>query len=395
VGHRLRPGSSPKLIAETLDPSVEDEAFLYAYTAYIDVFTNSDRFLLLALRLLNFSERRGYRLGIVMSSNQIGTALDFLALFKLATWYRRSGMDAAGTLQQPYALGHAYSGWQVHEFYTGELAQSLVHGRSSAQSYHEAGDLVAWAFPTSILASGSIHRGEFAEALALCKELIRVGQDSGAPALLCWGKSALGYVLRRQGQLGEAIECQQKALELAEAIPDYIYQITSRADLGLCYLRQGNWQAALSELETCWHFVVKHHVIEPFSRTTMFNNLAETYLFAVESGGTSEKAVWLNKAKHACQAAIKASSACQFKTPETMRVHGSYEWLRGKHALAQKWWQKGLAGAERMGLRYDLGMIHLEMGQRLGERRHLEEAEIIFTDIGAEWDLAKARKLLR
>jgi hypothetical protein len=48
-----------------------------------------------------------------------------------------------------------------------------------------------------------------------------------------------------------------------------------------------------------------------------------------------------------------------------------------------------------MGMRYELGMTHLEMGQRLKDRGHLEQAEKIFADIGAEFDLAQTRKLLK
>ena len=47
-----------------------------------------------------------------------------------------------------------------------------------------------------------------------------------------------------------------------------------------------------------------------------------------------------------------------------------------------------------MGLRYDVGMIHLEMGQRLGKREHLEKAEATFAEIGAELDLTRTRELL-
>ena len=44
-----------------------------------------------------------------------------------------------------------------------------------------------------------------------------------------------------------------------------------------------------------------------------------------------------------------------------------------------------------MGQPYDLGRTHLEMGQRLGDRAHLEQAATLFADIGAEWDLRRAR----
>jgi len=59
------------------------------------------------------------------------------------------------------------------------------------------------------------------------------------------------------------------------------------------------------------------------------------------------------------------------------------------------WWQKSLSEAKRMGLRYDEGMTHFEMGQRLGERAHFEKAKAIFTEIGAELDLERTRNLLR
>ena len=58
-----------------------------------------------------------------------------------------------------------------------------------------------------------------------------------------------------------------------------------------------------------------------------------------------------------------------------MRLQGIYEWLTGKRAAAQQWWLRSLAEAERMGLGYDVAMTHFEMGQRLGERTHLEKAE--------------------
>jgi hypothetical protein len=39
-------------------------------------------------------------------------------------------------------------------------------------------------------------------------------------------------------------------------------------------------------------------------------------------------------------------------------------------------------------------MTHFELGYRFGDREHLEKAGAIFSDIGAEYDAARARKLL-
>ena len=94
----------------------------------------------------------------------------------------------------------------------------------------------------------------------------------------------LGYALRRQGKLEEAIVHEQKAIELAEAIPDHVYRIVAGAELGLCYLRQGNCERALSELETCLRFRAVR-VVERTAAVTTLNNLAEAHLWMAEQGG--------------------------------------------------------------------------------------------------------------
>ncbi len=66
-------------------------------------------------------------------------------------------------------------------------------------------------------------------------------------------------------------------------------------------------------------------------------------------------------------------------------MQGTYEWMRGKPGAAQKWWQRSLTAAEELGMRYEMGMVNLEKGKRLGERESLENAEAIFVNIGANW----------
>jgi hypothetical protein len=73
---------------------------------------------------------------------------------------------------------------------------------------------------------------------------------------------------------------------------------------------------------------------------------------------------------------------------------GVFVWLNSKPESAQKWWQRSLALAQELEERYVLGLTHLEMGQRLGERAHVEQAEKILGQVGACLDLAHARELL-
>jgi hypothetical protein len=104
----------------------------------------------------------------------------------------------------------------------------------------------------------------------------------------------------------------------------------------------------------------------------------------------------IKDARLACRRALKAANTyVRPGVPEAMRHSGTYEWLNGKPSAARKWWLKSLRHAKEMGARYDLGMTHLEMGKRLNDREHLKQAEAIFAEIGADFDLAEARRLMQ
>jgi tetratricopeptide (TPR) repeat protein len=319
--HRLR--RKPfKPAPEPYPPGTEDEIFIFAHTGFIDAFNNVERFLMLAYRILNVSEQRGYAPGFVIGSCQLGIALDILPLHKLAESYHRGGVETAEVLGQPYSLGAAYVGLQVHQFYTGKLADSIENGRRTISIYRQAGDLEEWGFSTAFYIHACLQVCDFDEGLNAIQELLQVGQDAQLRALSCWGNTALGQLHRRQGHLQEAIACERKALEIAKAIPDYVFQVAIGAELGLCHLLQGDWQAARAELDICQQVAKEHRVVEPHSRMNLLNNLAALSLYALEHGDASQRSAWSNKARRACRSAKHPPSAgpgC--RRPCASRVH--------------------------------------------------------------------------
>jgi tetratricopeptide (TPR) repeat protein len=296
--------------------------------------------------------------------------------------------------QDPDAVGRAHMGLALHETFLGEWDAVIEFAQRAAEIYWETGDLnMRGEFLTYQVFLTWFYRGDFAQALVHCRDLVRLGQERVDPQVQCWGLSAQGLVQQRLGQFDEAIVALQEAIELAKAIPDHAFRISAIADLGRCYLRQGNLEGGLAALQESQEFYAPH--LGGDSYASLRNGLAEAYLLAAEQRDKTERADWLKRARRACKDALKQSKAFRPMLPEAMRLQGTHEWLSGKPAAAQKWWQRSLALAEEMGQRYDLGVTHLEMGQRLGERAHLEHAEAILAEIGAEWDLARAREALR
>ena len=397
VGHRLFPGLFLKPASGPPPPTLEEVIHLYELIMWMEMFMNPERFLLASIRLLNVSERSGVSYGAAFGSTGLGLVMDYIPIFWLAESYHRRAVALAEQAQRPDTLSVTYIGMGAHKvWYLGELDVAIEYYRQAAAICQETGDLHSWGSATNMLAVALNYQGNFRQALTHCRDNVHLGQDGADAQVQLWGLSTQGFSLRRLGQFDEAIAVLRECVELAERAPDHAIYVSASGELGRCYLCQGELEQALSMLHAGQQICVEHG-IGWGNEAPLCNGLAEAYLMAAEQSDTlqqSEKADWLKKAKRACQVALKHGRAFRSALPEAMMLQGRYEWLRDKPKAAQKWWQRSLELAEKQGQRYDLGMTHLEMGQRLGERAHLERAEAIFTEIGAEWDLARARELL-
>jgi class 3 adenylate cyclase/tetratricopeptide (TPR) repeat protein len=393
IGHRLFPGLFLRQAGGSVSPAMEEETRSWVLIGWIAGSTDPERLLLVALRGLNASERGGSAYGVVAGCTGLGLILDSVPIFWLAKSYHHRAVALAEQIQHPGALGLAYMGLGMHEKALGQWDLSNEHIRRAAEVYRESGDLHGWGNVVTMLAAALNYQGDLEQSLAYCRDVTRVGREGADPQVQCWGLAVQGCALRRMGRLDEALTVLKEAVALAKAIPDHMFHITAGGDLGCSYLSQGRVEQALSTLEACQP-VYAEHGARWGAENPFCNGLAEAYLSVVEQSGRTERAAGLKKARRACQDALRRGRMSRAGLPEAMRLRGTYAWLRGRRAIAQKWWQRSLSLAEKQGQRYDLGLAHLEMGQRLGERAHLERAEVILGDVGAQLDLARARDLL-
>lgn len=236
--------------------------------------------------------------------------------------------------------------------------------------------------------------GNFDAALRHALNLARFGEDSNDRQIWCWGLAEQGVVKRGLGKIEEAIGDLQTAIGLAVDVPDYAYRLRAGAYLADCYLLRGNFDRARALLEECDLIGRQHKVIGPIY-SFIINGLAKAYVFAAEQNTGSVRTEWLKKAEKESKRSVKLGKAFKYCRVDAMLHQGTCEWLNERHASARKCWELSLSIAEEIGMRYRLGMTHQEIGRRLKDKEHLEQAEKIFSEIGAEFDLAEARKLLR
>lgn len=284
----------------------------------------------------------------------------------------------------------------IHENVQGRWNASIEYAQRAVEVQQQSGhwNPRGWTTAFMSLADAHIHLGQFDQALSYGQDLARFGEDSADRQAQCWGLSRRGFARRSLGQLATSITDLSRSMELARSISDYQTYVDAGGELGQCYLRQEDLPPAFVLFENCRRTSIERNLKKSAVTTRFRNGLAEAYLLSAEQAGDIERTDWLKKAGRACREALRQGKAYLPGMPEAMMLQGRYEWLRARFGTAKKWWQRSLALAEELEVHYDLGRTHLEMGWRLGERAHLESAEIIFAAAGAEWDLAHTRDLL-
>lgn len=222
--------------------------------------------------------------------------------------------------------------------------------------------------------------------------MIEVAEEGSDPQVLCWGLFGLGATQMRLGQLNEAIVNLQRAIEVAEEVPDFHTQLGAGAWLGRCYLEKGQLEQALAVIEEKQELFSIHGTV--VDAAYLGNSTSDVYLESAEQTTGKVRQAWLKKAKRSCRDTIKVARNNRPTLPDALMLQGRCEWLRGKPAAAQKWWENALNEAQSIGDLYLKGVIHYEIGRRLDDQEHLLLAESLLEEIGAEFDRKKARTAL-
>ncbi len=394
VGHRLLSGLLRRHVPASADRVAEERCQIYQAMQWIDYCTSLECLVLDTLLYVNAADQSGLGVHIAVSNRGMGTVCDAIPAPWLARRYHSRAVTTAEQVGHPFALGQTYITLGMHEFHTlGKLEAALEHYRRAATAFWEIGDLKGWSAVNSQGVCILIQRGEFAEGLPIAHDVVGICRDTADPQAIGWGLAVVGRVHEASGRFDEAATELTQAVQLLMGVPDYMFAAAQGGALARCYLRQQKTQEALTVLDETLR-LISTHGLRGFSCAEAWVSLARAHVMVMEAATGSARAAAERDAKRSCAAALAQGKLDRSWLPSIYRQQGTFEWLRGKLGRAQRWWQRSLAVAQQQGARYELGMTYLEMGKRLADSRHLEQAEAIFAEIGAQFDLEQARELL-
>jgi tetratricopeptide (TPR) repeat protein len=389
IAHRFVPWLSlPRGVRH--DSTAQELGRVYVDLAWIHYFADQERLVYDCVAALNRAESDGFAAGVVTGCSGVGLILDLLGFFGVARRYHDRAVAMTQYVDDAVAIGLANHLLGYHKFLAGEWNQAFEHLHRATEVYRKAGALREWGGAAAMIGRLHAYRGDFDLALEQCLELSRVGQDAGDPQLQAWALTTQSVVERGVGSLEQAAANGRVAMELCRSIPNYEDLVYAGGNLGWCRLSSSDPDGAIALFGEATN-LANARGLKGHARTLALDGLAKAYLVKAEKADGRARTAILKKAKRACRAALREGRHFRGSLPGAMRSQGTYEWLRGKHAGAQRWWEQSLSAAQKLRARYDLGMTLLEMGRCMSDSALLERAETIFSEIGAELDRATAR----
>jgi class 3 adenylate cyclase/tetratricopeptide (TPR) repeat protein len=385
VGHRLLPRvlMAPRLS----DAVVKERSRVYEAMGGIDYYSDLGRLMLEGLMGLNDCEDGRFTVGIARGSAALGLICDLIPFFRFALPYHQRAVMLAEQVQHPMVLGFAYLGLGFHYRHAeGKCSEALGCYLRAAAAYREAGELWQWGASTTLAAWVSRLMGEFVKSRQYSRAVLDMGQETSDPQASGWGLTEMGRTLLQTGQVREAVEHLEKAVELFRGIPDVRWVVVAGSALGQGYLRQGRLQDALERFEEVTRLVATRR-LRGFHRTHARIGVADVYIASAEHALPAARPEALRRARQACRGALQQSRIDAEVTAVAYRLQGVVEWLSGNHRMASEWWQRSARAAERMGAPYELGLTLLEIGRRTASQSHLTRAQTLFSEMGIVADV--------
>jgi class 3 adenylate cyclase/tetratricopeptide (TPR) repeat protein len=386
AGHRL----TPILFRPRPTAHIEEVIRTSETMSWIDFFADPERFVLTALRALNYSEEAGYVFGIGYGSTGFGFVCSALPQHRAAGWYFRRALPIAERSGHPLAIGLAYTGLGYHAQHAlGDKGAAVAFYEKATSAYRQSGDLWRWSPPASLWSQLLRYLGETDRAMRMAEEIVRAGEEGGDAVMRMTGLLRLGCALMQAGDLDRAEAALRATIELGERIPDYQHLVCAQGFLGATLLQRKRVSEAITLLEDAAALTAQHQV-RTFYATQARISLAEAYLSAAEAGDAAA----MSKARSAMNRSMTQGRTDIEARPPAFRVKGTLCWLDGRQQEARSAWGRSLAWARDTGGRYDEGLTLVEIGRRTRDRDAVDRAVTVFEQVGAREEMQHALDLM-
>jgi len=341
-----------------------EAALAYERYGQILFFENTPTPIMLFTSLsgMNLSERVGYSSVLARLYGNMILGFGLAPVHTLARFYRKNALMVAKQLNHPAALAWVLEVSSIYHCGIGDWARSDAEAQEAIAIAEKLGDSrrsdEAWVMPSYV----ALHGGDIRRSAEIWFEVYVSAHKRGDVQVQRWGLAGQAKAFVRLGRVDEAISYANTALEMPLNVNDLGTDISCYGLLAEAYLRNHNIPKARRAADTCLD-IIAHTSPSAFSSMGGYVSTAWTYLqLSGENPADKKLAERAEKAVAELQAFARIFPIGQ---PVAAQMAGVLAWQNGHPNRAKKWWDKGLAVAEKLAMPYAQAMLHAELARFL------------------------------
>uniref|UniRef100_UPI00336556EB AAA family ATPase n=1 Tax=Candidatus Albibeggiatoa sp. nov. BB20 TaxID=3162723 RepID=UPI00336556EB len=331
------------------------------------------------------------QMSLAMAMRQRPTQADDFAQKALDLAKQQSDLKTASwvfMLVGLYDVG--YGRWQLGET---RVMQAL-------KSAEYLGDTRRQMESLNILTQMHYFQGDVRECLKKSQMIYMMATQHNDIQAQVWGLCQQGLCALRLGEPEAAVTC----LKAIQALPSELLLHPEAVQvcglLSLVYMQQGLPKQAVQMATKTAHLIEKIEMpsVELFEA---YSSVALVYLTqwekyleqnpqltSQEKLLSKERFAFAKLSRRACQQLQNYANLYLVAQPRAYLWQGLYLWLQEKERQAHHAWKMGLNEAMRLKMPYECGLAHYEIARHLEDnptlrQQHIEKAKGFFTDLGA------------
>jgi class 3 adenylate cyclase/tetratricopeptide (TPR) repeat protein len=353
------------------------------------------------LRALNHAERGGPTPELARVYAYMSAVATVITLHDLARTYRRRAQAIARDVNDLPTLAYVELLSNQYTISFGQWEKARERYERALATCEAVGDQSNRGLGLISLALVFYLQGQFERSAELCVELYASALERDHTQHKGWGLFGQGMSLLRLGKTDQALSRLEQGLPLSLAVSDNLTQTAIHGLRATAYLRQGNLGQAIQAADEAAQILRAIPTASIYSAFDAYAGVAEVYLAHWETRARAatplpevELRLLKTQAQWACQTFGRYARAHPFARPRALVCDGWSRWLAGQQPQALRLWRQSLALAKQLGMPYDEGLVHYEIGRHAaGEEKqiHLKQASEIFERLGAAYDLERAR----
>jgi hypothetical protein len=263
----------------------------------------------------------------------------------------------------------------------------------------QLGHRLRWIETLSFMTWAAQYQGEFKQGAEQAAQIYDLARQKEHWQYQAWGFIEQAINLFYLDQVDKAIEYAESCRIILDEhkINDQLTKTLSYGLLATAYLRQENWTAAREAAESA------DGLLAPVARTSYamldgYTGIMQVYVALWQRGDTAKD--WAVETARVCKMFQKFAGVFPVGQPRYWLYQGWHDWLAGKEEKAQQAWQKSLAIATEMGMRFDEAMAHYHIAihqppQQAEPNNHLQQAADLFAQMQTPYYLAQAQAALQ